>query len=208
LVTLSVYVLCAVLVETVWKISPELTQLLKWFDNAICVFFLADFSWRFHLAPKKWLFLRWGWIDLISSIPNLDIFRWGRLISIVRAVRILRSIRSLKLIVSVLFRDRAHTGLGSTIAIGILFVMFSAIAILNVETGPEANIRTAGDALWWAITTITTVGYGDKYPITTEGRIVAVLLMICGVSLFAVFTACLSAFLPQKKGSAGVIRSH
>lgn len=193
LVTLSVYVLCTALVETVWSLAPELLRLLNWFDNGICVVFLADFFWRLYVAPNKWLFLRWGWIDFISSIPNLEFFRWGRALSIIRFVRIIRSIRSMKLIISVLFRDRAHTGMGSVLVMGILFVMFSAIAMLNVETDPQANIRTASDALWWAISTITTVGYGDKYPMSMEGRIVAMLLMICGVSLFAVFTACLAA---------------
>ena len=54
-----------------------------------------------------------------------------------------------------------------------LLVIFSSIAILNVETAPESNIKTAEDAIWWAFVTITTVGYGDKFPVTTEGRIIA-----------------------------------
>ena len=192
LVVLSVYVLCAMFVESVWKLSPETDQLLGWFDSAICIVFLVDFFWRLTVAPNKWRFLRWGWIDLISSIPNLDIFRWGRVVSVLRLIRVLRSIRSVKVILSVVFRGGFQGGIGSVILLAILLVMFASIAVLNVESDSSANIHSASDALWWSITTMTTVGYGDKYPVTNEGRVVAVILMICGIGLFGVFTACLA----------------
>ncbi|MDB6054187.1 MAG: Ion transport 2 domain protein [Verrucomicrobiales bacterium] len=199
LVTLSVYVICAAFVSTVWKLAPELARLLNWFDNSICMVFLADFFWRFRAAKNKLAFLRWGWIDLLSSIPNLDMFRWGRLISMIRIIRILRSIRSIKVITKVLFRHRINSSIGSVIAMSALFIMFSAITILNVETDPQANIRTAGDALWWAVSTITTVGYGDKFPVTTSGRVVAAILMVCGVTLFAIFTATFASIFAGPK---------
>jgi voltage-gated potassium channel len=87
-------------------------------------------------------------------------------------------------------------------------VIFSSIAILHVETAANSNIRTPGDALWWAFTTITTVGYGDKYPVTFEGRAVAVVLMIVGVGLFATFTAYISNYFlesNQKKSEQAII---
>jgi voltage-gated potassium channel len=67
-------------------------------------------------------------------------------------------------------------------------VIFSSIAILQVEDSPESNIKTAGDALWWSYVTITTVGYGDKYPVTTEGRVIAAVLMTVGAGLVGTFT--------------------
>lgn len=73
-------------------------------------------------------------------------------------------------------------------------VIFSAIAILQVEDDPNSNIKTAEDAIWWAYVTITTVGYGDKFPVTTEGRIIAAALMTIGVGLFGTFTAFLASF--------------
>jgi voltage-gated potassium channel len=65
----------------------------------------------------------------------------------------------------------------------------------------DSNIKTTSDALWWGIATMTTAGYGDKYPVTYEGRIVASILMISGVGLFGTFTGLVSAFLvsPQRK---------
>lgn len=179
-------------IETVWPLRPDVARILQWFDNAVCVVFLADFALRFHEAPDKLRFLRWGWIDLVASIPNLDYLRWGRL---VRLLRILRSIRSIKAIVSVLVRMHPRSGIGFVALLAALLLAFSAIAILNVEPPDQANIKDAGDALWWAITTITTVGYGDKYPVTLAGRVIAACLMFCGISLFGVFTAFVANLL-------------
>jgi len=73
-------------------------------------------------------------------------------------------------------------------------ILFSSIAILQVEQDANSNIKTAEDATWWAYVTITTVGYGDKYPVTTKGRIIAALLMTVGVGLFGTFTAYLASW--------------
>ena len=79
-------------------------------------------------------------------------------------------------------------------------IIFSAVAILQVETAPNSNIKTAEDAIWWAYATITTVGYGDVFPVTTEGRIIAAALMTVGVGLFGTFTAFLASwFVTEKK---------
>jgi hypothetical protein len=63
-----------------------------------------------------------------------------------------------------------------------------------MESSPEANIQTAEDALWWAFVTITTVGYGDKFPVSTEGRLLAIVLMTCGVGLFGTFMAFVASW--------------
>lgn len=76
-------------------------------------------------------------------------------------------------------------------------IIFSSIAILQVETKEASNIKTAEDALWWSYVTITTVGYGDKFPVTTEGRIIAMLLMTVGVGLFGTFTGYVASWLVE-----------
>ncbi|MGE0021904.1 MAG: potassium channel family protein [Draconibacterium sp.] len=82
----------------------------------------------------------------------------------------------------------------------VLLIIFSSIAILQVENAPNSNIQTAEDAIWWSYVTITTVGYGDKFPVTTEGRIIASVLMTAGVGLFGTFTAYIaSLFVTDKK---------
>ena len=86
--------------------------------------------------------------------------------------------------------------------IAVLMILFSSIAILQVEDQPNSNIKSAEDALWWSYVTITTVGYGDKYPVTTEGRLIAAVLMTVGVGLFGTFTGFLASwFVAERKKS-------
>ncbi|HEX2099854.1 MAG TPA: potassium channel family protein, partial [Candidatus Synoicihabitans sp.] len=75
-------------------------------------------------------------------------------------------------------------GVAAISVIAFIVVSFGSAGILLVERTPEANIRTAEDALWWSMTTVTTVGYGDRYPVTTAGRVIATALMICGIGIF------------------------
>ncbi|MFA5205647.1 MAG: ion transporter, partial [Lentisphaeria bacterium] len=178
---LSVYVLGAVFVETIFPLPPETSALLTQIDSLACVVFIGDFFFHLFTAKDKRAYLKWGWIDLVSSIPNLQLLRWGRFARVIRILRILRGIRSTKLILQFLFANRAKGTLASVALISFVLVVFSSIAILNCETSPEANIKTAGDALWWSFSTITTVGYGDCYPVTTLGRIIAAILMTAGV---------------------------
>jgi len=195
---LSVYVLIAVFVETIFPLAPETSDLLNWVDNLACMVFLGDFFFHLITAKSKRAYLKWGWIDLVSSIPDIQILRWGRFVRVIRILRILRGIRSTKLILQFLFANRAKGTFASVAMISFVLVVFSSIAILNCETSPEANIKTAGDALWWSFSTITTVGYGDRYPVTTFGRIIAVVLMTAGVGLFGTFTAYVASFFLQQ----------
>ncbi|RDC64624.1 potassium channel family protein [Adhaeribacter pallidiroseus] len=199
IIVLSIYVLGALVIETVFKLPTEISQILSLLDNAICVFFLADFTYRFYQAEDKIKFMRWGWIDLISSIPAVDFLRAGRAIRLIRLLRILRAFRSTKHLVNHIFKNRVQGTFSAVATIAVLMVIFSAIAILQVETDPNSNIKTAEDALWWAYVTITTVGYGDKFPVTTEGRLIAALLMTVGVGLFGTFTAYVASWFIEGK---------
>ena len=138
--------------------------------------------------------MKWGWIDLIASIPTLDFMRAGRLLRLIRLIRIFRAFRSTKHIVQHVFKNKVKGTLTSVTIVAILMLLFSSIAILQFETDPNSNIKTAEDAIWWSYVTITTVGYGDKFPVTTEGRILAAMLMTVGVGLFGTFTAYVSSW--------------
>ncbi|MFT3979250.1 MAG: ion transporter [Ferruginibacter sp.] len=204
IIVLSIYVLVALLVDTFFKLPPEVARVLNMADNAICLIFLLDFGRRFYRAPNKLQFMQWGWIDLVSSIPTLDVMRAGRMLRLIRLLRILRAFRSTKYLVQHIFRRRTQGALTAAAIIAVLMIIFSSIAILQVEDDPNSNIKTAEDALWWAYVTITTVGYGDKYPVTTEGRVIAALLMTVGVGLFGTFTAYLASwFVGEGKKEEG-----
>lgn len=106
--------------------------------------------------------MKWGWIDLLSSIPMVDFLRAGRLLRLIRLLRVIRAFRSTRQLLNHIFANKAKGTLTSVSILAVLLIIFSAIAILNVEDDPNSNIKTAEDAIWWTYTTITTVGYGDN----------------------------------------------
>jgi len=186
---LSVVVLAALAADTVLKLPAEVSDILQVLDTAVCVLLLTDFVMRFRRARSKWQFMKWGWIDLLASIPNIPILRIGRFVRILRVLQLIRAIRASQKISQLLMRNRMQTGVASVAVTSFLLVMFCSVAILLCEQqDPNANIKSSGDALWWSVTTITTVGYGDRYPVTTQGRVVAALLMFSGIGLFGVLS--------------------
>lgn len=193
-IILSIYVLLAFIVDTLFNVSEEVSKVLNLLDNAICMFFLFDFVMRFSKAESKLQFMKWGWIDLISSIPNVDFLRAGRILRLIRLFRIIRAFRTTQSLVNHVFKDRAQGAFTTVTTIAVLLILFSSISILQFEDAPESNIRTAEDAVWWSYVTITTVGYGDKFPVTTEGRVIGAILMTAGVGLFGTFTGFVSSW--------------
>jgi voltage-gated potassium channel len=190
-------VLIALLIDTVFHLPKEISKLLQIIDVFVCCIFLLDFFIRFFKSTNKLEFMKWGWIDLISSVPTIDFLRTGRALRLIRLLRIIKAFRSTKNLVNHMFKNKAEGTFTSVAIIALLLVIFSALAILQVENDPNSNIKTAEDALWWAYVTITTVGYGDRFPVTTEGRIIASLLMTAGVGLFGTFAGYVSSLFLQ-----------
>lgn len=102
-----------------------------------------------------------------------------------------------------MLRNRSQSAFAAAALLALLLLIGSSTAILHFENLPESNIRTANDAIWWAFSTITTVGYGDRFPVSPEGRFVAVLLMTGGVGLFGAFSATLAAWflIPEDRAT-------
>lgn len=200
MLVLCAYVLGALFVTTAFRLPEKTEELLRMVDNVVCLIFLGDFIYSFKKAPSKLAYLKWGWIDLVSSIPYIHPLRWGRVARATRIIRILRGLRSAKIILGILFKNKAKGILASLCAMSFVLIVFASIAILNCEEAVNSNIKTPEDALWWAFVTMTTVGYGDFYPVTTAGRIIATFLMIAGISLFGTFTAyAATIFMEQEE---------
>jgi len=196
---LGVYVLLSLAAQTFLSLSPSTDEILSRVDDLLCLVFFVDFWVNLYFAHNRLAYLKWGWIDLLSSIPMIDMARAGRLARIIRILRAFRGVRSARFLADYLVHRRADGAFFAVALLSILLVMFSSIAILQFETVPESNIRSPQDALWWAFATITTVGYGDKYPVTTEGRMIAAVLMTAGVGMFGSFTGLVASWLLTPK---------
>ncbi len=193
LACLSIYVLAALIVDMAFDLPHEIQSILHLADTGLCLVFLADFLRRLLTAPSKMEYLKWGWIDLLASIPSVDALRWGRVVSVTRLLMVLRAVRSGRALLRVLRHDPGRAVIAATLLTTTLVMITCSILILTVETAEKSNIKNGYDALWWSLTTITTVGYGDHFPVTAKGRLVGALLMGTGITLFATFTAFISA---------------
>ena len=195
----SIIALGALTIETFFKLPPETSKILSYLDYGICMFFFGEFFYRLFTATSKLEYLKWGWLDLLSSIPTVDILRLGRLLRVIRIIRVIRTFKSITQLLGHIFRNKVKGTISSTFILAVLMLLFSSLAILEVEKSPSSNIKTAEDALWWSYTTITTVGYGDKYPVTTEGRFIAIVLMTFGVGMFGTFTAFIASLFVKSE---------
>jgi voltage-gated potassium channel len=155
---------------------------------ALWAAFAIDYLIRLTLAQqrRRW-FIRHLLDFLIVAVPFIRPLRMLRLVVIIAALQKTfgDAIRG---------RVVAYTAFSA-----VLLVYAASLAVLQAERfDPSAHIKKFGDALWWSVTTITTVGYGDFYPVTTEGRLVAVLLMIGGISLIGMITAAVATWIVQR----------
>jgi voltage-gated potassium channel len=198
LLVLSLVAVVALLVDAVAPLPREVSRTVQTGDTFVCVLLFVDFLNRFRKAESKRAFMRTGWIDLIACVPNVDFLRAGRLVRVLRIIRLLRGLRAGQRMIELFRENRPKSALASALTIMVLLVAFSSAAILIAEDGPDANIKSAEDAIWWSVTTITTVGYGDRYPTTIEGRMIAMVLMLCGVGLFGVLSGFVASLLLGK----------
>jgi voltage-gated potassium channel len=169
-------------------------------DGVLTVFFIIDFTYRILTASSKsGYFLRnWGWADLLACVPQFRIFRMFR---VLRAYRLMKRFGARNML-NELINNRAGSALYITIIMIILVAELAAVNVLKFESlNPDANLTTAGDAVWWVFVTITTVGYGDFFPKTAGGRIVGIFVMFSGVALIGVLASYLANFFlaPAKK---------
>ncbi|HEX9226375.1 MAG TPA: potassium channel family protein [Arthrobacter sp.] len=157
----------------------ELVLFLTW------AVFLADFIITLTLTEKR---RRWTLMNVVNlAVVVLPVFRTLRLLRVVSLLRVLNRATSLA------FRARVMSYVVTSAA---LLTYVGALAALDVERAADgAKILNFGDSLWWAFITITTVGYGDYYPVTLEGRMIAVALTVSGISLIGLVTVTMGAWV-------------
>lgn len=207
----EVFVLCVALLSianmflslflVLFARNPDIEQVIAIMDTILVVIFLVDFVRRLRVAvdDRAYLIGGRGWLDLISIVPMLRI---ARVLRILRVIRVIGRMGGAETAVRVFFANKAAGGLYVVILLGLLVLEFGSLAVLFAEAGAEdANIKTAQDAFWYSIVTMSTVGYGDRYPVTELGRLFGSVIIVVGVGVFGTLTGFLAnAFLaPAKK---------
>ncbi|WP_401000615.1 ion transporter [Agromyces sp. GXQ0307] len=181
--------------------DDALDTVLQVMNALFSAIFLIDFVYRLATAPQRgaYFFRHFGWADLLASLPFAQL-KILRLFRIVRVVRLFRELGA-RTIWRTLVRDRAGSALYALLLMGVLVLQFGSLTMLYLEQrAPGANITSASDALWYTIVTISTVGYGDEYPVTNAGRFAGALMIVVGVGIFGTFTGYLAnLFLAPRK---------
>lgn len=201
MLVLSLAIIPLLLIPLIWELSPRLDTTFVAIDWFIWAAFAVEYGARLYLAPAKWAFVKRNKIDLVVIV--LPFLRPLRVVRSARALRILRAARVVSFIgrgfdaaKDVLTRHKLHYALAITIAV----VVGGAMLVESFEGGaPNGNIGSVPDALWWAVTTVTTVGYGDRFPTTPAGRGVGVVLMIVGIALFGFLAGSLASFFLERR---------
>jgi voltage-gated potassium channel len=198
LTVLSLIWLPVLIVPLVVHLRPGAADTLAAIDYFVWAAFVVEYLVKLYLSPHRWRFVTHHLLDL--AVVAIPVFRPLRAL---RLLRLLRLGRVGVVLVNALRRARSvltHRGLH--------FVLLAVLVIILVAAGLElafehqargATIHNYGDALWWAIVTVTTVGYGDKYPVTAGGRGVAVALMLVGIGLIGVLTATIASYFVEEK---------
>ncbi|MFD4420857.1 potassium channel family protein [Agromyces sp. NPDC058484] len=185
----------AFLIAYSWQVIGELTgttaavaETVIWGTWAL---FVVDYFVNLWLAEQRW---RWFYTHLLDlAIVVLPMLRPLRLLRLVTLLAVLQRTAGAA------FRGRVIL---YVIGASLLLVWVAAVAVLDAERGHDASIQTIGDGLWWAFVTITTVGYGDYFPVTPTGKLVAVGVMIGGIALIGVVTATLASWIVEKVGES------
>ena len=196
LLVLAVAMVPLLIVPLLVNLPEQLDATFTAVDWFIWAVFAVEYVVRLVLSPDRWRYVRREWPNLLIVI--LPFLRPLRVVRSARALRILRLSRLIAFTSEVgqeakrfLVKHKLHYALLVTLVV----IVGAAAVVLAVEEGHGGSINSFGDALWWAITTVTTVGYGDKFPVTAAGRGVAAALMVAGIALFGVLTANLAAFM-------------
>jgi len=178
--------------------APEDEAWVEAVEWAMTGVFLAEFASRLWAAQSRSAYVRGHWIDLLAIVPPV---RGLRVLRLLRLVRLVRAFTGVARAVSSVERLARHRGLIWVLAGWCGVMVITSVGLYAAEHGANAAVASPLDALWWGIVTMTTVGYGDVYPITPEGRLFAAALMILGIGLFAAVTATITSFLVADSAS-------
>ncbi|HEX3460905.1 MAG TPA: ion channel [Acidimicrobiales bacterium] len=203
LTVLALAWLPVLVIPFVVTLSPGLNLTFETIDYFVWAAFVVEYVTKLYLAPSRRSFVAHHLVDLaVIALPMLRPLRAARLL------RLLTLSRVGIVLVNALRRARAlitHRGLHFVLLAVVLIIFACAGLVLSFEQHAiGSNIHSFSDALWWAMVTVTTVGYGDRYPVSAGGRGVAVVLMLVGIGLIGVLTATVASYFVEQQSDEGM----
>lgn len=193
-----------IMVVMMFPLNNATIGLLQFYDTLICVIFLIDFFINLRAAPSKSHFFvkERGWLDLVGAVPTFGVvFKYSSLLRLARLNRATRLARRMRgesrgALIADIIKNRSNYAAGITGLLTIIILTSASVLVLQFESqAPDAIITSGWDAFWYSIVTITTVGYGDFYPVSVGGRITAMFIMIAGVGIIGVLASLMSSVL-------------
>jgi voltage-gated potassium channel len=195
--------------ETMPGLRPSTYQYLQYAEYLVVVVFTFEYAYRIWSTPKKlsFIFSFYGVIDLLAILPfyissgfDLRSLRLLRLLRLIRLLKLVRYSKAVKRFNNALFMAKEELVVFSFASVIMIFI--AAVGIYHFEHEAQPLVfASIFDSLWWAVTSFTTVGYGDMFPITTGGRIFTFFVLMIGVGLIAVPTGIIASSLAQIRKS-------
>ena len=201
-------------IDTLPNLSPAASAILSWIELATVLLFTGEYLIRLAVADSRWRFVRsfFGVIDLVAILPfylavGVDLravrtFRLLRLIRILKLARYSDAIRRLRRAVGIV---REELVIFLNVALILIFLSAVGIYYFEHESQPE-HFASVFHSLWWAVVTLTTVGYGDMFPITTGGRVFTFFVLFIGLGIVAVPTGLFASALAKAREEEKVAR--
>lgn len=203
---IGVVTLLALVITLVYYLIPlpeTVRQVLYILDSLLSPILFYDFCAQLYYAPNRVkYFVTLGWLDLLGALPGLPGLRLFRIPSLIKTERHLQGATPAEARLAARQRLAESTLLAVALLV-ILVVTIGSVLIVLIEAPVDgANIKTGSDAVWWSIVTVSTVGYGDRFPVTDAGRLIGTVMIVMGVSLFSVLTSYIATqFMARRKAS-------
>jgi voltage-gated potassium channel len=203
---LTILSVIVVLIDIFFPLNPQQKRFIYIFDLVVVIILAMDFAFRLRRAPKKKSYVMSHWYEIPAMVPLIlyasadPTTLAGQVLEQFRVIAFFRLVR-LYYILTLLEGSRFVL----LSAFSIVTIVFGALGVYLTEVGnPNTNIRNISDAFWWAIETVTTVGYGDVYPTTAEGRIIGSFVMFAGIGILATFITALGSKLIELRLSRSI----
>lgn len=203
---LAIVSIILVAIESLITLSHGVLMAIYITDLVICIVFAIDFFRRMKESQSKSQFMKNNWFEILAMIPAIALYALGTMPSLAVALRALRLVRvilifaRMRRVISISDKFIKRSKLLSLLGITIGIIFIGAFAALVLDSGVEnAKIHNFSDAVWWSISTVTTVGYGDIVPSSLAARIMGMFLMVIGIGVMTAFISQVSATLVESR---------